>query len=225
MTIAQMEAIATDLDKRVSALEDRREPASFAPQNSFYIDQEGKTVDGSAIHQAVDSGGSASFRAETHNQWNALPATEIASVEFEVITPQDLIRIYGLLEADWVGGSTSVWVDAQLDGVTIATKTVTTARAMSVQISTVGNDAQQLLWIRDFRENGGGVSCWETVVKTNGPNSWSTDGFLGSGVGLLVEEGPHTLSLRGRVEPLGASNVKEAIFGWDLTAVQLAVSY
>lgn len=45
MTLAQMEAIATDLDKRVQALEGRREPASFAPQNTYIITNEGDTIE------------------------------------------------------------------------------------------------------------------------------------------------------------------------------------
>lgn len=37
MDLAQMEAIAVDLDKRVTALERQKLPATFAPQNDFFI--------------------------------------------------------------------------------------------------------------------------------------------------------------------------------------------
>lgn len=48
MNLAQMEQIATDLStlkEQVRALEERRLPASYAPTNTAYIDNEGNTVE------------------------------------------------------------------------------------------------------------------------------------------------------------------------------------
>lgn len=235
MTLAQMEAIATDLDKRVQALEDRREPASFAPQNTSYITEttnsEGQreivTVDGSAIHSVVENEAPAvNFTATTHNGWNALSAT-LAEVKIEVDAPEDLIRIYALLEAQWekAEAAEEVFVDVLIDGKKIETWTVNgVSQFTTATVQTVGGDAWQLFWLDGGTFSGGGG--FPNVYKSNTVARWVAKGqFAGDGLGVIVPEGEHTISLHARPAALAPSEVAHEVKGWILQAPMLAVRY
>lgn len=232
MTLPQMEAIATDLQARVKRLEQRKLPASYAPQNNYYVTNKNVTSSTaltSAFSTAnpgakLSAGNTAEKRKATQAEYEALQAT-IASVEF-ALAQDSVVRVSATIQANVIGGLSSPFeIALLLDGAEIKTRRTGALKA-NIQRAWAfsGGNAHITFNLGQSFGVGAGDGFVEAQA-TNEENHWEGSTFAGAaGIALIVPAGQHEVSLHVHARKETPPFPEEAV-GWEFSVPVLALTW